>query len=94
MRADQAEAEGDPKMAVEALERALHIMSYYPPSREVVRDRFPDPDPFAGYFPKAALASEMFHHRALLLEAKGMLEEAEAERERARRASPFLRLIQ
>lgn len=91
LQADQAAAAGDHEKAAESLARAYHVMKYYRLAREVVRDHLYDPDPFAGYFPKAHLASEMYAERARAYEGKGMTEKAAKAWEQARLRSPFLR---
>ena len=90
-QADAAEAAGDPATAASALRTAYRILRFHPPARSVVRSELGDIDPFLGYFPEAALASDMHHRRALALQASGQEEAAALELLKAKRRSPFRR---
>jgi HEAT repeat protein len=91
LQAGLAERRGDHGKAIDALTRAYHILIFYPPAKNVVRDELGDSDPFQGYFPDAALASRIHWVRATLLESSGRAGPAAEEREWARRRSPFFK---
>jgi len=91
IRADIAVKNEDHAEAAKEMRRALHIMRFYPLAKAVVRNIFPSPDPFEGYFPAAALASEMHFQQAMDYQIQGLLKEADVELLKAERISPFRR---
>ncbi len=91
LKGDQAANRGNLEAAVSALQAAWHIMKFYTPARAVVRDELDLADPFRGYLPAAALASDLFRMRAMMYASQGQNDLAEEERRRAQRRSPFRR---
>jgi hypothetical protein len=88
-KADEAEEEGDLEAAAKALQAAYLTLKFHNIAKEVVRDKLGEADPFAGYDPLAALASDMHLCRGEFLEQAGQKVSAREEREQARRRSPF-----
>jgi hypothetical protein len=88
-RADEAEEKNDPAAAADALRFAYLTLKFHGVAEEVVRDKLGESDPFAGYDPLSALASDMLLRRAEVLEQSGDKDRARAAREQARRRSPF-----
>jgi HEAT repeat protein len=87
LRADRAETV---EQEAAELEAAFRILKFYRPTKEIIRQELGDRDPYQGYYPAEALASDLFLSRAKLHDATGRHDFAEAARRRADQYSPFL----